>query len=360
MNILYISNSVHLGGDTKCILKLCKELKDKNKIILASSGGKLLPNFINMGIKHYIIKDVSLLNIFAMIFNIFKIIKIIMEENIQLIHSHHRMTTVLSKVATLFTRIKIIHTQHVCIENKYLLTRLFLRGISIICVSNSAKDILIKKCKLNKKNITTIYNTVEIKNENKNIDSILIDAKNKNYFSIAQISRIIDYKGVYDFVDIAKEVIATNKNTRFFFIGDGEESKNLREYISKNNLDDYVFMIGSKDNVIEHLKHIDLVLLCSYVEGLPLAPIEAFSQRIPVVATNIPGTCEEIINGINGYLAPVKDISSFAKRINEIYYNIDLYKSLKKGAYRTFTQNFSSEKYINSHLKFYKKVLKER
>ncbi len=360
MNILYVSNSVHLGGDTKCILKLCKELKSKNKIILASSGGKLLPDFLNMGIKHYTIKYTNMLNIFAMIFNIFKILEIVRKENIQLIHSHHRMTTVLSRIASFFIRVKVIHTQHVCIENKYFLTRLFLRNINIISVSNSAKDILINKCKLNKKNITTIYNTVEINNTNKNIDNILLEAKNKNYFIIAQVSRIIDYKGVYDFVDIAKEVISTNKIIRFFLIGEGEESERLRDYINKNNLEDYVFMLGSKDNVIEHLKYVDLLLLCSYVEGLPLAPIEAFSQRIPVVATNIPGTCEEIINGINGYLAPVKDINSFAKRINEIYYNVELYKSLKKGAYRTFAQNFTSEKYINSHLKFYKKVLKER
>ena len=117
-------------------------------------------------------------------------------------------------------------------------------------------------------------------------------------------------------------------------------------------------MLGSKDNVIEHLKYVDLVLLCSYIEGLPLAPIEAFSQRIPVIASSIPGTSEEIVNGINGFLAPAKDISAFAKRINEVYSDKELYKSLKRGAYRSFIMNFTSEKYINSHLKFYKKVYK--
>lgn len=360
MNILYINNSVHLGGDTKCILKLCKELKDKNKVIVASSGGKLLAEFVDMGIKHYKIKEPNILNIFSTIFNILKVIKIVRKENIQLIHSNHRMTTVISKIAAFFVRVKVIHTQHVCIESKFFLTRLFLRNINIISVSDSARDILIKKCKIDKKNITTIYNTVEVNNKNKNIDNKLIEAKNKNYFLIAQVSRIIDYKGVYDFVDIAKEVIYINKNIRFFLIGDGEEREKLREYVNKNKLENYVFMLGSKDNVIEHLKYIDLVLLCSYVEGLPLTPIEAFSQSVPVIATNIPGTCEEIINGVNGYLVPVKDISSFVKRINEIYYDAELYKTLKQGAYRTFIQNFTAEKYINSHLKFYKKVLKER
>ena len=358
MNILYINNSIHLAGDTKCILKLCKELKNRNKIVVASSGGELLSEFTQMGIKHYKINNASIFNIFSIIANIFKIIKIVNNENIQLIHSHHRMTSVTSKLVSIFTRVRVIHTQHVCLENKFFLTKKFLKNTNIIAVSNSVKDILIKKCNLDRSNITTIYNTVETYNKNKNIDKALLEAKENGDFIIGQISRIIDYKGIYDFVDIAKEVILNIKNVKFFLIGDGEESEKLKSYIRNNNLEEYVIMLGSKDNVIEHLKYMDLVLLCSYVEGLPLVPIEAFSQRVPVIATNIPGTCEEIVNGINGYLVPKKDIEAFAKRISELYSDEELYRNLKRGAYRSFIQNFTSEKHILAHLKYYKKVLK--
>lgn len=358
MNILYVNNSVHLCGDTKCILKLCRELNKKNKIVLASNGGDLLPEFTDMGIKHYEIKDPSITNIFSILVNIFKIIKIVKRENIQLIHSHHRLTTFISKIASFFTGVKVIHTQHSCIEDKYFLTKVALRKIDIISVSNSAKKILVDKCNLDKNKITTIYNTVEINSKKKTIDKGLVENK-KKYFTVAQISRVVEYKGVYDFVEIAKAVTEINENIRFFLIGDGEELDNLREYVKNNNLEDHVFLLGSKDNIIEHLKYIDVVLLCSYREGLPLAPLEAFSQKVPVIATNIPGTCEEVINGVNGYLVPAKDIKGFSKRINELYEDKDLYKSLKKGAYRTFIMNFTSEKYIVSHLKFYKKILKE-
>lgn len=358
MNILYINSSAHIAGDTKCILKLCKEINNKNKLILASSGGKLLPNFLKLGVKHYEIKNVRLNNIFSIIYNIAKIIKIVRKENIHLIHSHHRTTTFISKIASFFTGVRIIHTQHICIEDKYFFTRLALKNIDIISVSNSAKKVLVDKCRLDKKRITTIYNTVDIKEENKSVDKALVESK-KNFFTIAQISRVVDYKGVYDFVNIAKEVNEKNKNIRFFLIGEGEELENLRSYIKENNLEEVVYLLGEKSNVIDHLKYIDLVLLCSHIEGLPLVPLEAFSQRVPVIATNIPGTNEEIINGVNGYLVPLKDIKTFSKRINELYEDSELYKSLKKGAYRTFAINFTSEKYILSHLKFYRKVLKK-
>lgn len=357
MNILYINNSVHLGGDTKCILKLCKEFKKDNKVIVASSGGKLLQEFLNMGIKHFDIKDASILNVFKILFNIFKLLKIVREEKIQLIHSHHRMTTVIARIVSFFTNVKVTHTQHLCIEDKFFFTRIALRNLNVIAVSNSARNILINKCKLEKDKIITIYNTVETTNENKDVDNFLLEAKINNYFIIAQIGRIVGYKGVYDFVDIAKEVILTNEYIRFFLIGEGEESERIKAYIKNNNLEKYVVMLGCKDNIIEHLKYIDLVLLCSYIEGLPLVPIEAFSQCVPVIATNISGTCEEIINCENGYLEEIKDIKGFANRINEIYYDVELYKNLKVGAYRSFNKNFSVKNYVFSHLEFYNKLL---
>ncbi|MDU5107827.1 glycosyltransferase [Clostridium sp.] len=358
MNILYLNTSVHLGGDTKCILKLCKEINSKNKIVLASAGGKLLPEFLNIGVKHYEMKDPSLKNIFGIVQNIFRTIKIVRKENIQLIHSHHRLTTFISKIASFFTGVKVVHTQHLCIEDKFFLTRVALKNIDVISVSNSAKKTLVNKCKLDKRRITTIYNTVEVNRENKKVDDALIENK-KNYFTVAQISRVVDYKGVYDFVNIAKEVSKINNYIRFFLIGTGEELEDLKKYVKENNLEDKVYLLGEKENVIDHLKYIDLVILCSHIEGLPLVPLEAFSQRIPVIATNIPGTNEEIINGVNGFLVPLKDIRTFSNRINQLYEDKDLFKSLKKGAYRSFSINFTSERYILSHLKFYKKVLKQ-
>lgn len=358
MNILYLNNSVHLGGDTKCILKLSKELNN-NKIIVASAGGVLIKEFQKIGVKHYTIKPISSTNIFRIVSNIIEIIKIVKKEKIDIIHSHHRMTTLMSKIASKFVKVKAVHTQHLCIKDKFYLTKIALNNINTITVSEGAKDILKRKCNLDEKKITTIYNTIELEAENKEIDSKLLELKEKGYFLVAQVSRIIDYKGIYDFVDVAANTIKTNKNIRFILIGEGEESEDLRKYIKKSNLEEYVYMLGSKDNVIEHLKNIDLVLLCSYIEGLPLVPLEAFSQHVPVVATNIPGTREEIIDGENGFLVKERDIEGFTEKIIDIFNNKELYYFLKENAYKIFNEKFTVEKYISAHMSLYNKVLED-
>lgn len=358
MNILYLNNSVHLGGDTKCILKLCKEFNvKKNKVIIASNGGVMQNEFEKIGITHFTIGDVenkSILNIIKIINQIRNIVK---NENIDIIHSHHRMTTLLAKVVSKLVKVKVIHTQHLCIEDKFKLTNLALKNIRIITVSEAAKRILIEKANLDEKYIKTIYNTIETNCKNKIIDKRLLDLKNKGNFIVAQVSRVIDYKGVYDFIEVAKKTALENKKVKFLLIGDGPELDNIKIIVKEQNLEEIVYILGAKDNVIEHLKYIDILLLCSYIEGLPLAPLEAFSQGVPVIATNIDGTNEEIIDGENGYLVEVKDINGFSKNIINIYNNTELFKKLKKRAQERYIQIFNEESYIRKHKEIYTEKL---
>lgn len=357
MNILYLNNKMTIGGVAKCILKLSKELQHNNKIFIASKeGGALLPEFKKIGINNYSIKDVGSKSPHNIILNIIKLIKIVKEQKIDIIHSHHRMTTLLAKAVSNFTKVKVIHTQHLCIEDKFKLTNFALSNIQIITVSEAAKRILIQKSNLKAENITTIYNTIETQCDNKVVDHELLKLKKKGCFVVAQVSRIIDYKGVYDFVEVAKETSKVNKNIKFVLLGDGPELNNIRELVKREKLEDLIYLLGSKNNIVEHLKHIDLLLLCSYIEGLPLAPLEAFSQGIPAIATNIDGTNEEIENGYNGYLVEMKDIKGFKEKILEVYNDEILLAQLKENSAKKYEEFFNTDVYIRKHVENYSKL----
>lgn len=357
MNILYLNNEMTIGGVAKCILKLSKELKNENKIFIASKeGGALLPEFTKIGIDNYPIIDVESKSPNNIILNIIKLIKIVKEQKIDIIHSHHRMTTLLAKAVSKFTKVKVIHTQHLCIQDKFKLTRIALSNMQIITVSEAAKRILIQKSNLKYENITTIYNTIETHCENKIVDNRLLELKKNGYFIVSQVSRIIDYKGVYDFIEVAKRTIKVNDKIKFILLGDGPELKNMKEIIKSEKLESDIYLLGSKDNIIEHLKCIDILLLCSYIEGLPLAPLEAFSQGVPVIATNIEGTNEEIENGYNGYLVEMKDIDAFKEKILKLYNDETLLLKLKKNATNKYKKFFNTEVYINKHVETYKKL----
>ena len=360
MNILYLNNSVHLGGDTKCILKLCNEFKDNNNLFIASCGGELQNEFEKIGVKHFTIKNVVNKNPYVILSNIYKLIKIVKKYKIDIIHSHHRMATLTAKIVRSFTGIKVIHTQHLCINDKLKLTKFALKSVKVITVSQAAKDILVQKSGLNNKDIVTIYNTIETENENKKVDEKLLELREQGYFIVAQVSRARDYKGIYDFLEIANETFKENKNIKFVFIGDGPELNEMKKIIDDRNMEEFVYLLGSKNNVIEHLKYIDLFILCSYIEGLPLSPIEAFSQGIPVIATDIEGTNEEVINGKNGFLVDVKNVIDFKKKILYLYENKEVLERLKNGSYKIYEEKFNANIYREKHLNIYKEITKRR
>ena len=103
MRILYLNNVMSVGGVTKCILKLCKEMNEDIQVIVASHGGALVDEFRNRGIKHYEINNVDNKSPINIIKNITILWNIVKDEKIDIIHSHHRMTTLISKIVYKFT-----------------------------------------------------------------------------------------------------------------------------------------------------------------------------------------------------------------------------------------------------------------
>lgn len=70
-----------------------------------------------MGVKHYNILNTDSKNPDIILNNLIAIYKMVKKENIDIIHSHHRMTTLLAKLISKITKVKVIHTQHLCIED---------------------------------------------------------------------------------------------------------------------------------------------------------------------------------------------------------------------------------------------------
>lgn len=356
MNILYITSGFNVGGVERCIMSLINELKSTNNIWVASKGGTAISWLEDEKIQHLEIGDTEKKNPFEIIKNVYLITKYIREHDIDIVHSHHRMTTMYCKIINKFKKIKYVHTQHLCIEDKLAITGKILSNTNIICVSNAAKEILLNKCNVKPKSILTIYNTVNTNKTEHSVSEKVINLRNKGYYIIAQINRLVDYKGVFDFIKAAEIVCKRNNKIKFIMLGDGPEREKLEDYISSNNLQDSIFLLGSKNNIIDYYKYIDLVVISSYIEGLPLVPLEAFSQSIPVIGTNIPGTDEEIIDELNGFLVETNRPDIIAEKIIYLYNNKKVYKSMSIEAKNIFESRFSKEQYIESHKKYYKEL----
>jgi len=129
---------------------------------------------------------------------------------------------------------------------------------------------------------------------------------------VGMVGRLWLQKNPQCFVRAAIRVAAQRPNADFFMIGDGEFRPELEGMIQASGHADRIHILGWRSDVPQLLKALDLMVLPSRWEGMPLAILEAMSTALPVVASDIPGNRHLVHDGQDGRLFPPDNDSALA------------------------------------------------
>lgn len=123
------------------------------------------------------------------------------------------------------------------------------------------------------------------------------------------VGRLIEAKGVQDLFEAVKDL-----SVQLVVVGAGNYEKTLQSIAPKNAV-----FVGEKSakEIREILSYSDVFVNPSYAEGLPTSVLEAGSVGVPVIATDVGGTGEIIINGKTGVLVKPKDIIGMRAAVHE-------------------------------------------
>lgn len=353
-NILFISKTMGLGGTENVVLQLCEIFNPLvNKIIVCSCGGINVDRLMKLGIKHYYIPNISDKNFRTAFQVISKIKKIVKQEKITIVHSHHRMAAFYAQFI-LNKKIVKIANAHNTFYNKKILTKIAYSNTHIIAVGEQVKKNLTDYYKVNGNKIVVIHNAVKELNEKKiDIPQLKKDREN-NYTIIGNVGRLTKQKGMRYFIDAASLVFEKNEKTRFYIVGDGEEMESLQKYAKRKLPEGVICFLGYRDDVQNVISQFDFLVLSSLWEGLPLTPIEAFSVGKTVIATAVDGTVEIIKDGVDGYLVRAKDSIQLANKITQLILDPEQRRMMEKNARNTYNTEFSFNKLKERYITFYK------
>ncbi len=357
-NVLFFTRAMDIGGTEKIILQMCNLLQHNfDKIVVVSSGGKNEDTLNKLNIKHYKIPDIDKKNLKVFFIVLKTISEIIKKENITIVHTHHRMAAFYTRIISIFKKFIFVHTAHNTFTDKRLFTRFALKKCKIIAVGEVVKTNLSDYYGLDANNITVIHNAIEEdKNKITPIDEIQLARKQK-YYCVGNVGRLAKQKGMGYFVNAIPYILKENKKAKFFIIGDGEENERLHQLVLELGLKDDVFFLGYRSDVINVMKQLDLIVLSSLWEGLPLTPIEAFSVHKTVIATDVDGTREIVRHGVNGLLIEPKDSLAIAKAVCLLIDNFLVRQELQENANKTYNDNFTIPNFIKKYSDFYTSLL---
>lgn len=133
--------------------------------------------------------------------------------------------------------------------------------------------------------------------------------------SVISVGRLTEQKGYEYLLDAIPTVAQRIPQVKFYFIGDGDLHDALVNQAKSLGVDGLVTFMGVRSDVPYLLSQSDLFVLPSLWEGFPTVIMESMVSETTVIATDIPGTRELVINDRNGWLIPPRDSIHMAELI---------------------------------------------
>ncbi|MFC1510691.1 glycosyltransferase, partial [Candidatus Omnitrophota bacterium] len=147
-----------------------------------------------------------------------------------------------------------------------------------------------------------------------------------------------------------------NLSLKILIVGDGPEYDRLRQYAQARHLDERIIFTGILSDVTSAYQAMDIFVLPSLTEGVPLTVLEAMASHRPVVASNVGGVSQLIENDKTGFLIDVNRLDSLLKpRIEELIENVEKRKVLSDKAYAFVLKKYS----LNTMCELYSNIYKE-
>ena len=174
------------------------------------------------------------------------------------------------------------------------------------------------------------------------------------------IGNIITSKGIWELLKVFRKIDKENINVKLFLIGSGKELNRAKHFCKINRINHRVEFIGRvmHKEIGKWLSACDIFVLPSYTEGLPNAVVEAMACRRPVIATQVGGIPEIIVNNKNGILVPLKDVQELYSKIMLLCKNNKMAEELGNAGYNTVIEKINWDKRAEQITNIYKKILK--
>lgn len=169
------------------------------------------------------------------------------------------------------------------------------------------------------------------------------------------VGRILKDKGVVEYMEAARQMKKLYPNSKFSLLGPlGTDNvsallyKDLEPYI-RDGVVDY---LGESEDVRQFIENSDCVVLPSYREGLPRVLLEASAMCRPIVASNVSGCRDVVVDGVNGLLCKVRSSMDLAEKMTMIL-NLSFEGRQRMGANgrKIVKEQFDEGMVVNRYLK---------
>lgn len=231
------------------------------------------------------------------------------------------------------------------------------------CVANcyAIRNEVIQKEKLSDDKVEVIYNGLDFSRYLEPSDGNHIRSElgiEKNVPIVGMIADInFEIKGHQFFIEASKRVLKEVPNVEFLLVGDGSLRQRFENLAEELGIRQKIHFLGKRGDIPVILSSLNVSVLCSTSEGFSNVILESMAAGKPVVATNVGGSPEMVIDGITGYLVLPSNSDALAEAIITLIQNPNKAMTMGVEGKKLVQEKFTVEAMVKSYERLYKDLL---
>jgi L-malate glycosyltransferase len=176
--------------------------------------------------------------------------------------------------------------------------------------------------------------------------------------TIGTIKALEPIYGITNLVQAFVRISSKYPKLKLLIVGNGSERELLIETISTAGLSERAQVLSAvpHDQVPEYMSKIDIFVVPSRSESFGVAALEASASEIPVIASDVGGLPEVVLDGVTGYLVPVNNVESLAEKITQLIESPHLRLEMGENGRRFVEENYMWAESVNKMSDLYNKL----
>lgn len=240
---------------------------------------------------------------------------------------------------------------------EYLDSLVLRRAERVVAVSDAIADCLCK-AGIHRDKVSVIYNGTDLPARQQCPPTLREELAIGDRVIVGTVGRLETQKGLEYFIQAAKEVLVEFPDALFVVAGEGSLRSRLGRMISDLGLASRVLLLGRRTDMAGVYASLDLFVLASIDEGMPMTLLEALAARRPVVATKVGAVEKLIIPEQTGLLVESRDVPGLRDAMLRCLRDPSLARELGRKGEEYVRRSFSSDGMARSYLALYRQLLR--
>ena len=283
----------------------------------------------------------------------------IYREGFDLLHTHGYKADICGYLAARRMSVPLLATSHHwtgqtrAVRFYEFLDGLFLRSFdAVVAVSEKIAHELCH-AGVPKDKITIIDNGIDLSRYN----TMVSERRRRDQLLIGTAGRLVEQKGMKYFLRAAQQLLKEFPDLLFVIVGDGPDRDALEQLAKELQIEKSVCFMGSHSDMASVYASLDIFVLASIAEGMPMAALEAMASGLPVVATNVGAMSKLIISAKTGMLVQPTNVDELAEALVRLLRDPELRKRVARNGKQRVHERFSSGIMAQNYEKIYGQLM---